>query len=186
MEENKIEIEIRGYKFRLLSKPGIFSAKTLDDGTRLLLENLVVPPSSVVADLGAGSGIVGFVAAKLNPDGHVHLLEDHVRSFELLRENVLENRLEKRVEVFLSDLFSAVGERTYHQILSNPPQQLGNEFLEELVGQCFAHLKERGEVWLVVKNNVKPYMKRILDSKFKSSKIVAQSREHSILVGTKE
>ncbi len=185
MEENLLEIEIRGYKFRMHTKSGVFSSKALDEGTRLLLENLEVSSHSVIADLGAGSGIVGFVAARLNKDGHVHLLEDHIRSFELLEKNVAQNRLDERVEVFLSDLFSAVGERTYHQILTNPPQQLGNEFLEELVSQCAIHLKDQGEIWLVVKNNVKPFMKRLLESRFADVKIVAQSREYSVLKGVK-
>jgi 16S rRNA (guanine1207-N2)-methyltransferase len=125
------------------------------------------------------------VAAKLDPDGHVHLLEDHLRSYELLKENVEENKLEKQVEVFLSDLFSSVGERTYHQIISNPPQQLGNEFLKEVVEQSFNHLKPNGELWMVVKNNVKPFMKRILEEWFGSVKIEAQSREHIVLVAKK-
>ena len=185
MDEKKIEIEIRGYKFWLFTKAGVFSSKALDEGTRLLLDNLEVKDHTVIADLGAGSGVVSFVAARLNKDGHVHALEDHVRSFELLERNVLENRLEKKVEVFLSDLFSAVGDRTYHQILSNPPQQLGNEFLEELTQACFDHLKEQGEVWMVVKNNVKPFMKRTLESLFSDVTIVAQSREYALLKGVR-
>lgn len=186
MEEEKNVIEIRGYKFWMHTRPGVFSAKGLDEGTKLLLEKLEVKPKTVIADLGAGSGVVGFVAAKLNSDGHVHLLEDHLRSFELLKENVVENRLEKKVEVYLSDLFSAVGDRTYHQIISNPPQQLGNEFLIELVEQSFQHLKGEGELWLVVKNNVKPFMKRILEERFGNVKIVDQSREYTIMKATKD
>ena len=180
-----LEIEIRGFKFRFHRKPGIFSSKGLDDGTKLLLEKLEVKNGTVVADLGAGSGVVGFVVAKLNPEGHVHLLEDHLRSYELLKENVLENRLENRIETYLSDLFPAIGNRTYHQIISNPPQQLGNEFIEELVSDCYNHLKENGELWLVVKNNVKPFMKRVLDSWFKDVKIVDQSREHCVIKALK-
>lgn len=182
---------IRGHEVKFKTKPGIFAKHGLDGGTRLLIEKMEVKDETVVADLGSGSGVLGFIASKLNPNGHVHLLDDHLRSVELAKENVQLNNL-KNVEVYLSDLFSAVSERTYHQILSNPPQQLGNEFLEELIDESFKHLKPGGSLWLVVKNNIKPVVERIMKSIFKNSrqsfqisgeicKIIASSREHIVL-----
>lgn len=185
MDTKIIEEELNGWKFKFQTKAGIFSKNGIDSGTRLLLANLAVKDGTVIADLGAGTGVIGFVIARLNYNGHVHLLEDHVRSFELLQENVGLNRL-KNVEIFLSDLFSAVGDRSYHQIYSNPPQQLGNDFLEELVTECFGHLKNKGEVFLVVKNNIKPVMEKFMKNIFKNCKIVARNKEYVVLKGVRE
>lgn len=182
---NVVTENLRGFEIKFKTKPGVFSKHGLDGGTRLLIEKAEVFDKSLVAELGSGSGVLGIVLAKLNFKGHVHLLDDHLRSVELARENVELNKL-RNAEVYLSDLFSVVPERTYHQIFSNPPQQLGNEFLSELIDESFKHLKPRGQLWLVVKNNIKPVVERIMKNIFKNSSIRAQSKEYVVLVGEKD
>jgi 16S rRNA (guanine1207-N2)-methyltransferase len=175
---------LRGFPIKFKTKAGVFSKSGIDDGTRLLIDNMEVTDGTLVADLGSGTGVVGFVIAKLNYNGHVHLLDSDIRAVELAKENADLNKF-KNVEVFLSDLFSAIGDRTYHQIYSNPPQQMGNKFLEELITECLKHLKSKGELILVVKKNVKPFMERTMENIFGNSEVVAQGREHVILKSIK-
>lgn len=177
---NQFELEIRGVKVKYLTKPGIFAQHGLDEGTRLLLETVEVKDHTLIADLGGGAGVVSLVVAQLNKHGHVHFLDDHLRSTELAKENILLNNLQN-VEVYLSDLFSAVENRTYHQILSNPPQQLGNEFLLELIEQAHKHLKPKGEFWLVVKSNLKPVIGKYLKQVFGNFAVVKTSKSHTVL-----
>lgn len=162
------------------TRPGVFSSHGLDSGTELLLENLEVRDETLIADLGCGTGVIGILAAKLNYHGHVHLLDDHLRAINLAKENLELNDL-RNAEVYLSDLFSSVPNRTYHQIISNPPASLGNEFLEELISESFNHLKPQGFLWLVVTKNIKPAIERMLKNSFKSYIIVAQGKEHVVI-----
>lgn len=171
---------LRGFKIRFKTKPGVFSKHGMDAGTKLLIDSMEIQDGSMVADLGCGIGIVGFVAAKLNPRGHVHLLDDHLRSVELAKENTEVNNL-KNVEVYLSDLFSAVPERTYHIILSNPPQHLGNEFLIDLAKQCFNHLKPKGTVYWVVQKHLKPLIIKIFNEDFGSAEVVVRGKDYVVL-----
>lgn len=180
MDDDLLVANLRGFEIKLKTKSGVFSKSGIDVGSKLLIDNMEVTDGTLVADLGCGTGIVGFVASKLNYNGHVHLLDDHLRSIELAAENVDLNNL-KNVEVFLSDLFSAVRERTYHLILSNPPQHLGNEFLEDCAKQCFDHLKSKGVVFWVVQNHLKPVIERIFDQTFKNYKVVAHGKDHVVL-----
>jgi 16S rRNA (guanine1207-N2)-methyltransferase len=182
--EEIIEQKIHGFTIKLKTKPGVFSAKGIDSGTRLLIDCMKPVDEGVIADLGAGSGILGFVIAKMSPKAHVHLLEDHMRSFSLLEENVELNQL-KNVEIFLSDLFLAVSSRTYNQIFSNPPQQLGNQFLEEVIDECFNHLKNDGELWLVIKRNLKEPLKRMLEKSFAEIEIVETNKEYLVFKAIK-
>lgn len=175
---------LKGFEIKFETRPGVFSEKGLDSGTRLLIDNLEVENNSLIADLGSGTGVVGIVCAKLNPNGHVHLLDDHLRSVELAKKNIELNNL-KNVEVYLSDLFSAVNDRTYHQIFTNPPQSLGNEFLKEIITECFNHLKPKGTLWLVVKKNVKSFIERILKDTFPKYQIIALGREHVVIKANK-
>ncbi|MDO8570047.1 MAG: methyltransferase [Candidatus Daviesbacteria bacterium] len=144
--ENLINENLRGFEIKLMTKPGVFFLKGVDSGSRLLIDNLEVKDGTMICDLGTGAGIIGVVCAKLNPAGHVHMLGDHLSSSELAKKNIELNNL-KNAEVYLSDLFSAVEERTYHLIVSNPPQHLGNDFLDETTKECFKHLKFEGEVY---------------------------------------
>src|SRR5690242_8072909 len=103
---------VRGVDLRLLTRAGVFSARGLDDGTRLLLEHLDLAGATLVADLGCGAGPIGLAAAQLAPTGHVHLLDEHLRAVDVARANLRLNGV-RNAEVFLSDLFSAVGATRY-------------------------------------------------------------------------
>lgn len=179
MDKTLIE-NLRGFEFKFIPKAGVFSPKGIDGGTRLLTENMEISDGTLICDLGCGTGAVGFTAAKMNPNGHVHLLDDHLRSVESAKENLELNNL-KNVEVYLSDLFSAVPERSYHRILTNPPQQMGNEFLKEFIDECFKHLKNEGELWLVVKSNMETVFKKLLEKVFNNLETVAHSKEHAVI-----
>lgn len=181
---NLITENLRGFEVKFYTRAGVFSKAGLDEGTRLLINHLKVEDGTVVADLGCGGGILGIVLGKLDPEGHIHLFDDHLRSVELAKENVELNHL-KNVEVYLSDLFSAVGDRTYHQVFSNPPQHLGNEFLDLIAEECFKHLKPGGEVWWVMQKHLKPFTERLFQKYFGNCKIVAHGREHVILKAQK-
>ncbi len=183
--DNTITEDLKGFEIKFKTKPGVFSEKGLDLGTRLLIDNMEVKDGTLIADLGSGTGTVGLTAAKLNPYGHIHLLDDHLRSVTLAEENVELNGL-KNVEVYLSDLFSAVEGRTYHQIYCNPPQDLGNEFLDEMVNECFQHIKQDGQVYFVVQKQINSVIERLFKKYFGNCTIVATGKIHVILKGEKK
>lgn len=190
--DNIIEETIKGVKIRFKTKPGIFSKGRFDLGSKLLFarkssalfENIELPERGLIADLGCGTGVIGFTAAKLAPKAHIHLLDVNLRTVELAKENAELNRL-KNVEIYLSDQFSAVPERTYNLILSNPAQHLGNEFLEETGQECFNHLKKGGEVYWVVQRHLKPFVQRLFENIFGEGTIIATGKDHIIIKGVK-
>ncbi len=183
--DNLITENLRGFEIKLKTKSGVFSKSGIDAGSKLLIDNMEVSDGTLVADLGCGTGAVGFIAAKLNPSGYVHLLDDHLRSVELAKENADLNNL-KNVEVFLSDLFSTAENRTYNLILSNPPQHLGNGFLEDCASECFNHLKPGGVVFWVIQNHLKPVIVRIFEKTFGNCKVVVHGKDHVVLSAKKD
>lgn len=181
---NLISENLRGFEIKFMTAPGVFSRRGLDGGTRLLIDHLEVKDSTQIADLGCGTGAIGFVCSLLNPHGHVHLLDDHLRSVELAKKNAELNNF-PNVEVYLSDLFSAVEERSYHQIMCNPPQSMGNEFLEELIRECALHLKPGASLWIVIKKNIRSVIERYLEKSALKYQILAQGREHVVIKAIK-
>jgi len=92
----------------------------------LLLHNFVdLRKARRIADLGAGSGIVGILLAKKYTAAHVTLFEIQESLFKLAGKNVVLNNLEKRVNIIKHDLremnalSAAFG--GYDLIVSNPP-----------------------------------------------------------------
>lgn len=177
--DDMLEKKLRGFDIRLKVRPGVFSRKGIDRGSELLLDSITVSDGTTIADLGCGTGVIGFVAAKLNPSGYVHLFDVNLRITELAAENAELNRL-KNVEVYLSDLFSAVGDRTYHQILSNPPLHLGNDFLNEAAAESYRHLKPKGSMVWVVQKRLKPLIKRIFMTQFNNFAIIGDGKDYIV------
>ena len=77
-------------------------------------------PRSVL-DLCAGSGCIGIVCAKSFQDARVDLAEIDVGALRVCNLNVRRYRLGRRVQAIQSDLFSALENRRYDLIVSNPP-----------------------------------------------------------------
>lgn len=178
--EDTITENIKGFKIKLKSIPGAFSKKGVDEGSRLLINTINISNGTLIADLGCGSGVIGIIAAKMNPKGHVHLLDVNIRMVELAKTNIKINKVEN-AEVFISDLFSAVGNRTYHQIFSNPSLHIGKEFLNETASECYKHLKPSCSVLLVIQAHLKPFVQRVLSEHFGNSKIVARGKKHVVI-----
>lgn len=177
---NIFVVRLRDVDMRFRTRAGVFSSKGLDDGTRLLLNHLETGEQFRFADLGCGSGVIGIAHAKLNPLSRVDLLDANVRAVSLAAENVRLNGL-ANAEVYVSDLFSAVGDALYDRIAANPPAQLGNAFLKELVVECWRHLAPAGVLDIVVVRNLYPVIDRLLSRADAPHASIAQGPKHRLV-----
>ncbi|NVB37865.1 methyltransferase [Pseudenhygromyxa sp. WMMC2535] len=101
----------------LASRPGVFSRRELDAGTRALLgvaeavaaqwEGLGLKPLRVL-DLCAGVGPLALWSAQRWPQARVLAVESNLRACAMLRENAARNGLDERVSVLEHDAMPAV------------------------------------------------------------------------------
>lgn len=165
----------------LVSHPGVFGHGKLDDGTRLLLAVLEQSPAMVgqrVLDVGCGDGIL---SAWLGKRGAVVTAVD-VNAFavEATRRTLAANGLGG--EALESDVFSALEERCFDAIVSNPPfhQERTIDYgpAARLIAEAPARLVRGGSLTLVA-NAFLPYPD-LLERAFGSFETLANDRRFRV------
>ena len=72
-------------------------------------------------DVGAGSGAIAVAVAVWRPKWRIDAVDSSVEALAVAKDNAALNGVSDRIEFMLSDIFSAVGDKVYDLILSNPP-----------------------------------------------------------------
>jgi ribosomal protein L3 glutamine methyltransferase len=78
-------------------------------------------PLRRILDLCTGSGCLAILAARAFPLALVDAADLSAAALAVARRNVSQHKLEKRIRVVRSDLFSSLGEKRYDLIITNPP-----------------------------------------------------------------
>jgi 16S rRNA (guanine1207-N2)-methyltransferase len=148
-----LRCRLRGLYFEFVTSSGVFSPRALDQGTRLLVESMVLPESGAVLDMGCGYGPVGIVATMLEPLLEVWMTDINERAVALARENARRNGVEN-VVVVQGHLYEPVGVKAFNAIVSNPPISAGmRKVVEPLINGAADHLIDMGSLQVVVQSN---------------------------------
>jgi tRNA1Val (adenine37-N6)-methyltransferase len=92
----------------------------------LLYDFVNLKRANRIADLGAGSGIIGILLGKKYPDALVTLFELQEGLVQVAEENIVKNKLVNRAKVIRSDIrsihkMSITTSHSYDLAVSNPP-----------------------------------------------------------------
>ncbi len=144
----KINTIINGTSYYFYTDNGVFSKGELDFGTELLLKTFcyTYPQEKTLLDIGCGCGPIGIYASKLGFT--VDMSDINKRALHLSKIALKEQQLD--ANVFLSDAYENINKK-YDYIVSNPPIRVGKEKLYEIIMKAKEHLKEKGELWIVVR-----------------------------------
>src|SRR6266581_4634656 len=92
-QDIEFKAKLKGREFTFRTTWGLFSPKTIDEGTQLLTDQLEIAPDADCLDLGCGYGPLGLVMANLAPNGTTHLVDKDFVAIEYARKNAELNRL---------------------------------------------------------------------------------------------
>lgn len=166
----QITAEVAGEPLTYVTKPGLFSWRALDEGTRLLIETLKghpLKPDARVLDLGSGSGILTLVAAQQANDGWAIGVDVDCRAVEATRRTLALNAV-ANAQAALSDCAEAVWDQTYTAIITNPPfhreQATTYALAEQIIADARQLLERGGQLYLVANGFLRygPILERAL------------------------
>ncbi len=170
-----IKWKLAGYMFHLQSAKGIFSAKTLDHATGLLLKHFGKHgaiwqfsrsnETTHILDLGCGYGVVSawiishYAATKQSKKIILDAVDSAPLAIDLTNTNIntLLNTAVREItfHAIQSDVLTNkyFDNKEYDCILTNPPFSAGKKIVFEFIRQSFEHLRPGGQVWLVAPTN---------------------------------
>ena len=185
----QVTVDVHGRRLLLRSRHGLFSARSLDDGTDLLLRELdAMTPVDRVLDLGCGYGALGLTLAVRWPASRVDLVDTDIRAVEATAENITRNNLDNATAT-LSDGVRELRQHasTYDLVVSNLPAQAGNDAIDLLLLDAHDALKDGGSLALVAVNGLRRYLQRRLADIFGKQHVrkVHQGPRHTVLEAAK-
>jgi 16S rRNA G966 N2-methylase RsmD len=119
-----VRVVVRGRNLSLIPDSRVFAKGLLDPATEMLANVFETRPNAAVLDLGCGNGLLGILAAMVEPSSHAQLVDSDPLAVDLARRNAALNGVEN-VSVHLSDLLSELPDVTFDLILINPPFHRG-------------------------------------------------------------
>jgi 16S rRNA (guanine1207-N2)-methyltransferase len=176
----EVTVQLRGHELRLIRDARIFARGGLDAATRMLAEAFEVRLGAAVLDLGCGNGVLGILAALLDPTGTVMLADSDPLAVRVARQNADLNGA-TNVAVHLSDVLQQLPGQTFDVVLMNPPFHRGRiqdrSLAERFIAEAGAALRPGGKIFVVCNRFLRyePAMERaigpvrevVADRKFK-------------------
>ena len=176
---------LRGKTFEFLTASSVFSVKRIDPGTRVLIENMVLPAEGCLLDIGCGYGVVGIAAAKLNSTLHVVLTDVNRRAVLLAKQNAQKNHAHN-VEVRYGNLYAPVKDFCFNAVLSNPPVSAGMETVEAIIRDAPGVLAQGGKLQMVVRSKIgKKTLPIAFTEAFGNFEVLAIESGYRVLMGQK-
>lgn len=152
-----------GESHMFVSRPGVFSYGTFDDGARAMTEMAEVHLGDHVLDLGCGQGVNGVLAMdRAGPTGHITFVDSNVRALAVAEENAKANNITNYRCVATASL-DGLEPGSFDVILANPPYYANSWIAEMFVERSRPLLKPGGRFYIVTKmvNHVAPFMAQI-------------------------
>ena len=179
---------LRGNEFKFVTDAGVFSKKTVDFGSRLLIETLEFSEiiDGDILDVGCGYGPMGLALAKEDPDRKVEMVDVNERALGLAKQNASNNRL-SNVLIHTSDVYESVEGKSFAAIVSNPPIRAGKKVVHGILTGAFDLLKKGGTLTIVIqKKQGAPSAQAKMEETFGNAKVVVKDKGYWIIQSFKE
>ena len=176
----------QNHQFSFRTTYGLFSPKTIDAGTELLIETLDINSDYDCLDLGCGYGPIGIALARLAPEGRTLLVDKDYVAIEYSQHNLELNEI-ANADVLLSNGLSKISDdQLFDVVAMNLPAKIGNELTTVLFADSFLHLKPGGALYVVSLAGMRGFIKRSLEGIFGNVNKLKQGKQHAVHISYRE
>ena len=175
---------LRGMDFRFHSTWGLFSPRAVDEGSRLLIEQLEIGPEDSCLDLGCGYGPIGLAMGRLARKGEVYMVDRDFVAVEYATKNVKANGL-GNCQVRLGNGFEGLATGKFNVVAANLPAKVGKELLYILLSDARRRLLSGGALYLVSVSGLRVFIKRVCEEIFGNYEKLKQGRHYTVAKAVK-
>ena len=151
LPHNRKEITFRflGIFYTLQVDTGVFSKSKPDDGSLLLIENVLnQSPKGKVLDMGCGYGLISLLLKHQNQDLDVTGVDVNERAIICANESAKSMKLD--VKFLNQDILLGLDE-TFDCIVTNPPIRAGKKVVYAFFDYAQSHLNQDGQFFVVIR-----------------------------------
>ncbi len=178
---------LKGQKLHFITDSGVFSRKTVDYGSRVLIEafDWSQLPEGPILDMGCGYGPIGLALAVASGRA-VEMVDVNERAVALAQKNATLNQI-NNVMIHTSDLYQEVKRRDFAAILSNPLIRAGKDVVHQILTESYEHLRVGGTLTVVLqKKQGAPSAKKKMQETFGNATIIKKDKGYYIIQSNKE
>jgi len=143
-------VEVDNISLEVAALPGVFSQKSLDKGSEILLKNFPKTMKGEILDFGCGAGVIASYLGKKFPETKLSLLDVSSLAINSAKKTLYLNNLQGHV--FASNSLSEVKNK-YDHVVSNPPFHQGQKTnyiaTERFLSEIKRFLVKQGQVTIV-------------------------------------
>jgi len=172
----------QGRLIKVLSRPGVFSHRSLDAGARAFINTMTIRDGDRVLDLGCGSGVVALAAAFRAKRVEVVAVDSHARAVECLARGAALNALEN-VTAILTHEGDVPEAGSFDLVLGNPPYYSDYRIAEIFLQAAQRALKPGGKILIVAKSYA--WYETRMPELFAGVR-VHQHKQYTVVEGTQE
>ncbi|CAM3222235.1 class I SAM-dependent methyltransferase [Vagococcus fessus] len=177
--------DLKGKRFRFTTDSGVFSKKTVDFGSRVLIDAFTEEglPEGDILDVGCGYGPIGLSLASQS-SRVVEMVDINERAVELAKLNAKHNGVEN-VDIHVSNIYESV-EGEFAAVLSNPPIRAGKAVVHTILEGAYPLLVEGGTLTVVLqKKQGAPSAAKKMEEVFGNVKTLTKDKGYYILQSVK-
>ena len=180
------------FSLEFASSPNVFGATRIDSGSRLMAERFdKLPDANRIADLGCGTGILGLVAQRIQPQATVHFYDESYAAIAAAEANYRLNIGDPNdtgAMFFADDAIPPMPNELYDLVVCNPPFHQGHVVGDGVAWQMFTNartsLRMGGELWIVGNRHLEYHTK--LARLYGSVRQLADNPKFVVLAATRD
>lgn len=180
-DEQTWSFELRGINMQFITDNGVFSKRTVDYGSRVLINAISndMFPAGPLLDMGCGYGPIGLSLAATT-DWQVTMVDVNERALALAKRNAKLNHI-NNVNIFASNVYSDIDTK-FAGIITNPPIRAGKKIVDQMLTEAKDHLLPGGKIIAVIqKRQGAPSAKKLLAATFGNVEVIKKDKGYYVL-----